>query len=113
MDKTLSVRLVRLPDLASFHDLERHPDFRRYGRFALLNDKTFWFSDVVQTSHPRDTLAGFYWAVVRNGAILVSARGAQTDLALLADEKLGLMNCLVDELKKRRIVAIRHKNRCS
>ncbi len=99
---TLTIRLIRLPDIHRLQAVSDH-GYVRYGRFAVLRGGSFWFADAV-SSHPGDTDTGWYWAITPGGELLVSARGAGIDgAALFADRKPTLAQ-LIEELVQRRYI---------
>jgi hypothetical protein len=98
----MTIRVTRLPDINSDRDLERH-GYASYGRFALLRGGGLWFGDF-HSSHPASTATGWYWAVDRNGDLLVSARGAVLDVEMLVRERKDILAWLVSELVRRRII---------
>jgi hypothetical protein len=56
----ITIKKRALPDINKMADLPA--DLIHYGRFAILNDGTFWFGGV-SSSHPQNTYVGFYFAV--------------------------------------------------
>jgi len=95
----MKIAFVRLPDISSFADLDRH-GLVSYGRFALLQDGSLWVGDL-HSSHPRDTKIGWYWAVSGEGKLLISARGAEIDNELLRSPESLILPQLISELKRR------------
>jgi hypothetical protein len=95
-------QLVRLPDINNDRDLERY-GYRAYGRFALLRDGSFWFGDM-RSSHPRDCMIGWYWAVSAAGELLVSARGARVDGERLFGDLRRALARLMEELRRRHVL---------
>ena len=99
----LKIRLIRLLDINKDSEVKRH-GYIHYGRFAVLRDNSFWFSEV-QSSHPQDTQTGWYWAISPAGELLVSARGATPDgERLFADCKM-MLALLIEELVRRRCIS--------
>ncbi len=92
----------RLPDINSYPEFEK-TGLRAYGRFAILNDGSFWFGDL-QSSHPRDTKAGWYWAVDSARNVLISARGAELDNDIIRDPKTRVLKWLIGELSRRGLI---------
>ena len=81
----MRIRIARLPDINSVQALEKY-GYTSYGRFAILRGGGLWFGDF-HSSHPASTATGWYWAVDRNGDLLVSARGAALDVEMLVKER--------------------------
>lgn len=103
MDKQpIKITYSRLPDISAYRDLERYPELRYYGRFAICSDQSFWFSDTVVSSHPANTKYGFYWAISSNG-VIVSARGAGSDIERFQQNEYGMASSLLLALKRRRL----------
>ena len=93
----------RLPDIHSVTDIAKN-ELINYGRFALLNDNTFWWGDNL-SSHPRDTKTGWYWAIPAGAReIVVSARGCKLDIEELMTPNNPIIGLLLRELKRRRII---------
>ena len=97
----MMIRITRLPDINSAQALEKYR-YASFGRFALLRGG-LWFGGL-HSSHPPSTATGWYWAVDRNGDLLVSARGAVLDVEILVRERKDILARLVDELVRRRII---------
>lgn len=93
--KQIKINLSRrLPDLNSHSRLPA--DYADYGRLAICRDGSIVASGIA-SSHPRNTLHGFYWALSRDkGTLYLSPRGAAIDWERhLTDQVLGeLMNRL-------------------
>jgi hypothetical protein len=83
--------------------MERYPELSNYGRFAICTDQTFWFFETVDSSHPANIKYGFYWAISSNG-VIVSARGAGTDIERFQQNEYGMAASLMLTLKRRRLV---------
>jgi hypothetical protein len=98
----MKTTFVRLPDISSFADLS-HYGYQSYGRFAILNDGSLWVGDL-HSSHPRDTMVGWYWAISEREELLISARGARTQDELLTSPESTILHQLFLELKRRRII---------
>lgn len=98
----MKIRLTRLPDINTDRALEGY-GFMAYGRFALLRGGGLWWGDI-HSSHPSDTVIGWYWAVDGNGDLVVSARGAGIDGEMLMQERRDLLAWLVAELVRRRVI---------
>jgi len=93
----------RLPDIHRAADVAKH-GFESYGRFALLNDNSFWLGDSL-SSHPRDTKTGWYWAIAaKTREVIVSARGCKLDLEVLMTPNNAVIARLIGELMRRRII---------
>lgn len=101
--RTLIIRLTRLPDIHAYDAAEAH-GFRYYGRFAVTRSGGFFFADTV-SSHPLDTKVGWYWAIVRDAELLVSARGSVIDGEALFHEYAPVLALLVEALVKRRYIS--------
>jgi hypothetical protein len=82
----------RLPDINSYTQLEKTP-FEQYGRLAILTDNSFWIGQL-SSSHPLNTLEGFYFAKIKN-TIYISGRG--TNNINLINEKI--INFLLKKIK--------------
>jgi hypothetical protein len=98
----MNIHLTRLPDINSDRQLQATP-YWAYGRFAILTDQSLWFGDLY-SSHPSVTRIGWYWAIDRNGALSVSARGAGIDGEMLVRDRKDILAWLVAELVRRRII---------
>lgn len=94
--KKIEIKTTRLPDL---HTEQRLSEYHlvSYGRFAFLNSGSSWFGDL-RSSHPATTRTGWYWSIDSGGQLLVSPRGAQTDLELLKTTDSWLLDELVQYL---------------
>jgi len=84
----------QLPDVNRFSSLPQ--DLDQYGRCAVLRHGGIWVAGT-HSSHPPNTLAGFYWAtisigmtgrdVVHMGSVLfVSARNVVEEVGRYVDE---------------------------
>lgn len=100
--RPIKITYSHLPDISTYRDIERYPELRNYGRFAICTDQSFWFSDTVISSHPANTKYGYYWAI-SSGSIIVSARGAETDIEHFQRNEYGMAASLLSALKRRRL----------
>lgn len=99
----MMIKLVRLPDINTSCQLAATP-YQSFGRFALLRGGAgFWWGDL-HSSHPSDTVTGYYWALDENGDLAVSARGAGIYGEVLVNERRDILALLVAELVKRKII---------
>ncbi len=100
----MKITLTRLPDINTDRDLAKY-GYRAYGRFALLKGGAgLWFGDL-HSSHPRDCQVGSYWAIDREGVLLVSARGAGIDGDNLVSKRRDILAWLVEELVSQRVIS--------
>jgi len=91
------MKFKRLPDINRPQEMDRH-GFSSYGRFAVLRDDSLWVGEIA-SSHPRETLAGFYWAIGSDGELLISTRGNILDYDFLEDS--SILDQLTHELIRR------------
>ena len=102
-EKIIKISYTRLPDI-NRHEAITSYRLHDYGRFAVLTDNSFWWGDVLST-HPRTTKTGWYWAVGdKPDELLISARGSKLDLEALHGPDNPVVDLLIRELKKRRIL---------
>jgi len=92
----------RLPDIDSYPELEMS-GLLDYGRFAILNDGSFWFGDLM-SSHPQNTRTGWYWGIDPAKNVIISARGSMLDNDIIRDPKSGILIWLINQLKMRHLI---------
>lgn len=98
----LTIKLDRLLDCSDL-TVAANNGYASFGRFALLRDGGLWFGDI-RSSHPSTTLRGWYWAVVAQNCLVLSARGAKTDGGFLFGEGRYIITWLLLELENRKII---------
>lgn len=98
----MKIIFKQLPDIHSQHDLERQ-ELRAYGRFGVLPDGSLWLGDP-RSSHPRELLVGWYWAISNDEELIVSSRNVGSEAELLQGEGNIIIKHLLHELISRRII---------
>lgn len=98
----MRILLTRLSDINTERDLKKYGCIA-YGRFSLLRDGGLWFGDL-HSSHPATTQVGWYWSIITNETLAVSARGAGIDGEMLIRERRDILAWLVVELVRRRFI---------
>ncbi len=77
MEKNLMIIKIVLPDINKYDNLDNQ--YSDYGRLSILTNRSYWFGNI-SSSHPQNTLYGYYWALSRNKEILyLSPRGNSLD----------------------------------
>ena len=79
-------------------------DIFSYGRFAITNSGSPWFGDL-KSSHPMSTRTGWYWGINNGGQLIISPRGAQTDLELLKNPYSWIIDDLARYLIRQKLLA--------